>query len=254
MNERIIKELKDFVSKKEATMPHITTWAGLDLKIKVFKPESYESDELLELDAPTSQIGINVKALKKADASLFFLLAWSVYRHTTTEEFLEKYASQVSKLKLVDSVIADSAADAQAYQLTEKEYPSFSATELLRDFMEVFIKPESPWGVIRYYRIKEWLIGAENLKRREEKEKEKKIEMEPGKIYFISFGGTEVIGRYEKDDMCNYHFFAHLHYWNGFESFHPGGYCVKHGIELIRRATPAEMHNLLRFEIAKETI
>ena len=84
---------------------------------------------------------------------------------------------------------------------------------------------------------------------------EKKIKMEQGKIYFISFGGTEVIGRYDKSDTCNHLFFAYLHYWAGFESFRQNKpYCVKHGIEQIRRATQAEKMALLRFEIEHETI
>lgn len=80
------------------------------------------------------------------------------------------------------------------------------------------------------------------------------IEMELGKIYFISFGGTQLIGRYKGSDTCNHLFNAYLHYWAGHENFHSDSYCVKSGIEEIRRASPSEKHTLLRFEIDNETI
>lgn len=81
------------------------------------------------------------------------------------------------------------------------------------------------------------------------------MEMEQGKIYYISFGGTQVIGRYIESDVCNHWFYCQLHYWAGHEIFHSGKtYCVKHGIEEIRRASPAEKHALLKFEIEHETI
>lgn len=79
-------------------------------------------------------------------------------------------------------------------------------------------------------------------------------EMVQGKIYYISFGGTELIGRYRRSDTCNRWFEAYLHYWAGFEAFHKGPYCVKSGIEEIRRATQAEKMALLRFEIEHQTI
>lgn len=86
----------------------------------------------------------------------------------------------------------------------------------------------------------------------------KKIEMEQGKIYFISFGGsTQLVVRYKGDDTCNYNFYDHLHYWNGFETFHKRdkvNYCVKHGIEEIREATLPEKHALLRFELEHNCI
>lgn len=78
--------------------------------------------------------------------------------------------------------------------------------------------------------------------------------MEPGKIYFISFGGTEIIGRFKDAEVGKYNFYAYLHYWAGFESFRTITYCVTHGITEIRRATQAEKHALLKFEIEHETI
>lgn len=79
--------------------------------------------------------------------------------------------------------------------------------------------------------------------------------MDQGKIYYISFGGTEIVGRYKKSDTCNYFFEAYLHYWAGHESFMKNNpYCVKHGIEEIRRATQTEKMALLRFEIEHQTI
>jgi hypothetical protein len=83
---------------------------------------------------------------------------------------------------------------------------------------------------------------------------EKIIEMEAGKIYYISFGGTQLVARFKESDITQYYFFAHLHYLNGYENFHKKGYCTYTGIEEIRRATPAERHNLLRFEIENDTI
>lgn len=45
------------------------------------------------------------------------------------------------------------------------------------------------------------------------------IEMKPGKIYYLSYGGTEVVGRYKGDDACNYFFYDYLHQWAGYEPF-----------------------------------
>lgn len=86
-------------------------------------------------------------------------------------------------------------------------------------------------------------------------EKEK-IKMEQGKIYFISYGGnTQILGRYEKSDICQHFFYDLLHYWNGFESFRYGGqYCVTSGIEEIRPASQAEKMALVRFEIEHNCI
>ena len=42
-----------------------------------------------------------------------------------------------------------------------------------------------------------------------------KIQMEVGKIYFISFGvSTQLVVKYKGEDVCNYLFFDYLHYWN----------------------------------------
>jgi hypothetical protein len=80
------------------------------------------------------------------------------------------------------------------------------------------------------------------------------IEMEEGKAYVIDYGGTQVIGRFRNADTTQYYFHAYLHYWAGHETFNVSGYCVKSGVQEIRRASPAEIHNLIRFEIDKGTI
>jgi hypothetical protein len=81
-------------------------------------------------------------------------------------------------------------------------------------------------------------------------------EMEQGKIYFISYGGTEIVGRFRDSDTCNHNFYDYLHYWNGYERFQHSGneYCVKSGIQEIRRASKPEKQALIRFEIEHETI
>lgn len=85
-----------------------------------------------------------------------------------------------------------------------------------------------------------------------------KIQMEQGKIYFISFGSsTQLVVRYKSDDACNYIFYDHLHYWNSFETFHKRdnvNYCVKNGIEEIREATLPEKHALIKFELEHNCI
>lgn len=79
--------------------------------------------------------------------------------------------------------------------------------------------------------------------------------MESGKIYYLSFGGTEIVGRYTHSDTCNHFFEAYLHYWAGREEFRKNGpYCVTSGIQELRRATQTEKMALLRFEIEHETI
>jgi hypothetical protein len=79
--------------------------------------------------------------------------------------------------------------------------------------------------------------------------------MEVGKIYFVDFGGTQILGRYKGDDVCNYFFYDYLHYWAGHESYRSNKpYTVKHGIELIREASAAEKHTLLKFSIEHNTI
>lgn len=81
--------------------------------------------------------------------------------------------------------------------------------------------------------------------------KENQIEMEQGKIYFLSYGGnTQIVGRYKDSDACNHNFYDLLHYWNGRETFRKAmDYCCKAGITEIRRATKPEIHTLVRHEI-----
>jgi hypothetical protein len=82
-----------------------------------------------------------------------------------------------------------------------------------------------------------------------------KVKMEPGKIYFISYGGTEIVGRYKGEDGVTMHlFYDHLHQWNGYENFYREGYCVHTGIVEIREATQTEKQALLRHSIANNTI
>ena len=85
---------------------------------------------------------------------------------------------------------------------------------------------------------------------------DEKIELEQGKIYYLDYGtNTQIIGRYKEEDACNYIFYDLLHYWNGSETFRKNtDYCVKSGIENIRRATKPEIHALLRFEIEFDCI
>ena len=75
--------------------------------------------------------------------------------------------------------------------------------------------------------------------------------MQVGKIYFIVFSGVELVVRYKVSTVTEHHFFAYLHYWNGYESYYTGGYCIRSGIEEIREATQSEKHNLFRHEIEK---
>ena len=82
-----------------------------------------------------------------------------------------------------------------------------------------------------------------------------KIEMQPGKIYFISFGGTEVVGRFKSEDTCHYYFYDYLHQWAGHETFHGNAaYTVRHGITELREATQTEKQALLRQSIKHNTI
>ena len=80
------------------------------------------------------------------------------------------------------------------------------------------------------------------------------VEMQEGKIYFMSFGGSELICRFKNSECTTHHFFSHLHYWNGYENYHGGGYCVKSGIEQMREATQAEKHNLFRHELENKDV
>ena len=77
------------------------------------------------------------------------------------------------------------------------------------------------------------------------------IDMTNGKIYYISFSGTELIARYKESTVTDHMFFSHMHYWNGFEWYFTGGYCVRSGIKEIREASQAEKHNLFRHEVEK---
>ena len=79
----------------------------------------------------------------------------------------------------------------------------------------------------------------------------KQIEMEPGKIYSISYGDAQLIARYKKSDVCNHYIFSGLYYWSGFENYRPSGHCVKAGITSIRPASRSEKFNLFRFEVDK---
>lgn len=72
--------------------------------------------------------------------------------------------------------------------------------------------------------------------------KEDILEMEQGRIYYLDYGNnTQIIGRFKDSDTCNHNFYDLLHYWNGYESFRmKNQYCVKTGIENIRRASKAK--------------
>ena len=80
--------------------------------------------------------------------------------------------------------------------------------------------------------------------------------MEQGKIYFISYGGTEIVGRYKCDEGSNYLFYDYLHQWAGFETFRycEGLYSVKSGVIEIREATQTEKWALLKKSIEHNTI
>jgi hypothetical protein len=81
------------------------------------------------------------------------------------------------------------------------------------------------------------------------------VNMEPGKIYFISYGGTTLIARYKGDDTCDHLLYDYLHNWAGFETFYYHNcMVVKSGIEEIRRASDAEKQSLLRHSIANNSI
>lgn len=80
--------------------------------------------------------------------------------------------------------------------------------------------------------------------------------LEQGKIYYLDYGNnTQIVGRFKESDVCEHRFYDLLHYWNGFESFRCNTQpCVKNGIENFRRATKAEIHTLVRFEIENNCI
>lgn len=81
-------------------------------------------------------------------------------------------------------------------------------------------------------------------------------ELIQGKIYYLDYGdNTQIVGRYKFSDACNHFFYDLLHYWNGGETFrNKNGYCVKAGIENLRRASKAEIHNLVNHEIENDCI
>jgi hypothetical protein len=81
-------------------------------------------------------------------------------------------------------------------------------------------------------------------------------ELEQGKIYYLDYGNnTQIIGRYKNSDVCEHFFYDLLHYWNGYENFRKGNqYCVKSGIENLRRASKAEIYNLVKFEIENDCL
>lgn len=85
--------------------------------------------------------------------------------------------------------------------------------------------------------------------------KDELLEMEDGKIYFISYGGTTLIARYKSDDVCDHLIYDYLHYWAGYENFYFNACRIcKSGIQEIRRASDAEKHLLVRHEIEKGCI
>jgi len=80
-------------------------------------------------------------------------------------------------------------------------------------------------------------------------------QLEEGKMYFIQYGeNTCVLVRFKKADSTRLYYFSHLHYWNGFETFHNGGESVKFGITNIRKASKPEKHSLFGKEIEHGTI
>ena len=81
-------------------------------------------------------------------------------------------------------------------------------------------------------------------------------ELEQGKSYYLDYGNnTQIIGRYKNSDVCEHFFYDLLHYWNDYETFRKGNqYCVKSGIENLRRASKAEIHNLVKFEIENDCL
>ncbi len=87
----------------------------------------------------------------------------------------------------------------------------------------------------------------------------KDFKMIMGKIYHLDYGGnTQIVGRYKETDATNHYFFDLLHYWNGIEQFKGRNehfqYCVLNGIEAIRRASKAEIHNLVKHEIENDCL
>ena len=85
---------------------------------------------------------------------------------------------------------------------------------------------------------------------------DEKLVLQIGKIYYLDYGNnTQIVGRFEYEDDSKYYFYDILHYWNGYESFrHTDQYCVKSGIENIRRSSKSEIHNLIKHEIENDCI
>jgi hypothetical protein len=83
-----------------------------------------------------------------------------------------------------------------------------------------------------------------------------KIEMQAGKIYFLKYGGTEIVGRFKEEDVCNYYWYDYLHQWAGYETFRQcaGLHSVKHGVDEMREATQTEKQALLRKSIEHNSI
>ena len=83
-----------------------------------------------------------------------------------------------------------------------------------------------------------------------------KLVFEIGKIYYLDYGNnTQIIGRFSNETATNYYFYDLLHYWNGYETFrHKDQYCVKSGIENVRRASKAEIHSLVKHEIENDCL
>jgi hypothetical protein len=81
-------------------------------------------------------------------------------------------------------------------------------------------------------------------------------ELEQGKIYYLDYGSnTQIVGRFKNSDATNHYFYDLCHYWNGSETFRSGKqYCVKSGIENLRRASKSEKHNLFRYELEHDCI
>lgn len=84
----------------------------------------------------------------------------------------------------------------------------------------------------------------------------KNLELEQGKIYFLSYGGnTQVVGRFKETKTTEHVFYDVLHYWNGYETFRKSNQpCVKNGIEIIREASQSEKMSLIRFELEHNCI
>lgn len=80
-------------------------------------------------------------------------------------------------------------------------------------------------------------------------------DLQPGRIYFVSYGGnTCIVARYKGKRMLDLLWFSQLHYWNGFETYRADQHSVTSGITEIREATKPEKHNLFRHETDNNTL